>query len=162
MGSAEEVACYVLLVGLVITTSLQVFTRYVINAPFTWTEELAKMLFIWITFLGSAIIAKRDAHISIDFVTRLLPAGPRRLMLIFGQTISVAVLLILGVKGVRLLQITGASESPALSVPWVYIYAAFPLGMFLMAARYAHGLVRLIRGTSAPPTATSASEGATS
>jgi len=158
MGLAEDVACYVLLVALVITTSLQVFTRYVINAPFTWTEELAKMLFIWITFLGSAIIAKRSAHISIDFVTQLLPSSPRRLVLAVGQTISVAVLLILGIKGVRLLQITGASESPALSVPWVYVYAAFPLGMFLMAARYAHGLVRLIHGTDAPPAATSASK----
>lgn len=162
LGSAEEVACYVLLVALVITTSLQVFTRYVINAPFTWTEELAKMLFIWITFLGSAIIAKRGAHISIDFVTQLLPPGPRRVVLAIGQTITVAVLLILGLKGLSLLQITGASESPALNVPWVYIYAAFPIGMFLMAARYAHGLMRLIRGGSAPPAARSAPEGATS
>lgn len=159
MGSAEEAVCYLLLGALVVTTSLQVFTRYVINAPFTWTEELAKMLFVWITFLGAAVIAKRSAHIAIDFVTRLVPPGPRRVVLIAGQAISLAVLLTLGVKGLRLLQITGASESPALNIPWVYVYAAFPLGMFLMAARYAGSLVRLVRGTSPPPATESGPEG---
>jgi TRAP-type transport system small permease protein len=149
-GSLEEGVCYVLLAALVTTTSLQVFTRYVINAPLPWTEELAKMLFVWITFLGSAVIAKRGTHISIDFVTTLLPAGARRWVLVAGQVITVTILLLLGFKGVRLLEITGQSESPALNVPWVYVYAAFPLGMFLMAARYVCRLPALLRGQARP------------
>jgi TRAP-type C4-dicarboxylate transport system permease small subunit len=149
-GQAEELLCYALLAALVVTTSLQVFTRYVINAPFTWTEELARMLFIWIVFVGAAVIVKQSSHISIDFVTRLLPPGPRRVALIISHALSVAILLTLGAKAVQLLRITGHSASPALEIPWVCVYAAFPLGMFLMAARYTGALIRLVRGADGP------------
>ena len=145
LGSFEEYFCYLLLVVLVVTTSLQVFTRYVLNAPLSWTEELARILFIWITFIGAAVIAKRSGHISIDFVTNLLPPGARRWVLVAAHAASVAILLLLGVKGVALLRITGISASPALGIPWAHVYAAFPVGMFLMAARYAGAMVRLLR-----------------
>ena len=142
---AEEIVCYTLLVLLVITTSLQVFTRYVLNRPFTWTEEVARMLFTWIIFLGAALIAKRSSHISIDIVTKALPPGLRRRVLVASHVITLVIVITLAVKGVQLLQITGASASPALSIPWVYIYAAFPLCMALMAVRYGQGLLRLLR-----------------
>ena len=144
-GSLEEYFCYLLLVVLVVTTSLQVFTRYVLNAPLSWTEELARILLIWITFIGAAVIAKRSGHISIDFVTNLLLSRARRWVLVAAHAASVAILLLLGVKGIALLRITGISASPALEIPWTHVYAAFPVGMFLMAARYAGALVRLLR-----------------
>ena len=60
--------------------------------------------------------------------------------------VILAVVVILAVKGFRLLQITGASESPALNIPWAYVYAAFPIGMSLMAFRYGQMLLGLLRG----------------
>jgi TRAP-type transport system small permease protein len=149
-GQLEEALCSLLLVVLVITTSLQVFTRYVLNAPLSWTEELARMLFIWITFLGAAVIAKRGGHVSIDFLALLLPPGARRWMQAAAHAVSLTILVTLGVKGVLLLRITGISASPALGIPWAYVYAAFPLGMFLMAGRYALALLRLLRRPDAP------------
>jgi TRAP-type C4-dicarboxylate transport system permease small subunit len=146
LDSAEEVLCYSLLGGLVIVASLQVFTRYVLNAPFTWTEELARMLFTWINFLGAALIVKKSSHISIDFLVKILPPGPRRWLLVVSHSVVLTVVLILAVKGFRLLQITGASASPALNVPWAYVYAAFPVGMSLMAFRYGRTLLALLRG----------------
>ena len=146
LDSAEEVICYSLLGGLVVVASLQVFTRYVLNAPLTWTEELARMFFTWINFLGAALIVKKSSHISIDFLVKILPPGPRRWMLVLSHGVILAVVLILAVKGFRLLQITGASESPALNIPWAYVYAAFPIGMSLMAFRYGQMLLGLLRG----------------
>ncbi len=147
LAVAEEVICYSFLVLLVVITSLQVFTRYVLNAPLSWTEEAARMVFTWIIFIGAALIVKRGSHISIDYVPKLLPASVRRWLLLASNTFTLAVVLILAVKGFRLLQITGASESPALGIRWVYVYAAFPIGMSLMAVRYLAALVALWRGT---------------
>ena len=145
LGSAEEAICYTLLGALVVTTSLQVFTRYVLNAPLTWTEELARMFFTWINFLGAALIVKRSSHISIDFATNLLPPGPRRWVLALAHVITLVILSILAVKGFQFLRTTGISASPALGVPWVYVYLAFPIGMSLMVVRYGHSLVLLFR-----------------
>jgi TRAP-type C4-dicarboxylate transport system permease small subunit len=145
-----------LLVALVVVTSLQVFTRYVLNAPLTWTEELARMLFTWIVFLGAALLLKRGSHITIDILARSLAPGPRRWLLVVSHLITLTVVGILAVKGFRLVQITGASESPALGIPWVYVYAAFPIGMSLMALRYARALVGLVRLRGGPTGATGA------
>jgi TRAP-type C4-dicarboxylate transport system permease small subunit len=159
LSYAEEAVCYGFLAVLVVVTSLQVFTRYVLNAPLTWTEEAARMLFTWIIFIGAALIVKRSSHISIDILAKILPAGPRRWLLVASHLITLAVVTILAVKGFHLLQITGASESPALGIRWVYVYAAFPIGMSVMAVRYARGLIALLRGSAeqqaAPPAAES-------
>jgi len=146
LAFTEEAICYSFLALLVVITSLQVFTRYVLNAPLSWTEEAARMVFTWIIFIGAALIVKRGSHISIDYLAKILPAAPRRWLLLVSHAFTLTVVLILAVKGVHLLQITGASESPALGIRWVYVYAAFPLGMGLMAIRYAAALVAVWRG----------------
>ncbi len=153
LAFAEEAICYSFLALLVVITSLQVFTRYVLNAPLSWTEEAARMVFTWIIFIGAALIVKRGSHISIDYLAKILPAAPRRWLLTLAHAFTLAVVLTLAVKGVHLLQITGASESPALGIRWVYVYAAFPIGMFLMAVRYAAALIAMWRGGAPGPTA---------
>ncbi len=147
LAFAEEAVCYSFLVLLVVITSLQVFTRYVLNAPLSWTEEAARMVFTWIIFIGAALIVKRGSHISIDYLARILPAAPRRWLLLISHAFTLSVVILLAVKGFQLLQITGASESPALGIPWVYVYAAFPIGMSLMALRYVAALIAVWRGT---------------
>jgi len=105
------------------------------------------MFFTWINFLGAALIVKRSSHISIDFATNLLPPGPRRWVLALAHTITLVILCILAVKGFQFLRTTGISASPALGVPWMYVYAAFPIGMSLMAVRYGRSLVLLFRSS---------------
>jgi TRAP-type transport system small permease protein len=150
LSYAEEAVCYGFLALLVVVASLQVFTRYVLNAPLTWTEEAARMLFTWIIFIGAALIVKRGSHISIDILVKVLPPAPRRWLLITSHGITLAVVALLAVKGFRLLQITGVSESPALGIRWAYVYAAFPIGMSLMAVRYGFALIALLRGPFDP------------
>ncbi len=153
-GQLEEYCCYLLLLALVVTTSLQVFTRYILNSPLTWTEEVARMLFTWLIFLGSAFIVKHSSHIVIDVLTNALPAAPRRWLLLVSHLVTLTVLGLLAVKGIQLLVITGQSSSPALDIPWVYVYAAFPVGMLLMFVRYAAAFLCLLRGAApAPPAA---------
>jgi hypothetical protein len=101
-------------------------------------------LFWWAT-VGAALIVKRSSHISIDAATNLLPPGPRRWVLALAHVITLVILSILAVKGFQFLRTTGISASPALGVPWVYVYLAFPIGMSLMVVRYGHSLVLLFR-----------------
>ncbi|MEJ2134846.1 MAG: TRAP transporter small permease subunit [Desulfofustis sp.] len=53
---------YLLLVGstlvMVISILLQVFFRYVMNAPLYWSEEIARYAFVWLVFIGAAIAPK--------------------------------------------------------------------------------------------------------
>ena len=47
---------------------LQIGFRYALNAPLTWTEELARYLYVWACYLGAAVALRRRSHIAITLV----------------------------------------------------------------------------------------------
>src|SRR5512141_3015004 len=54
---------------------LQVASRYVFNRPTSWSEELARYLFVWITFLGAAVVIRKRRHVDVTVLTDRLPPG---------------------------------------------------------------------------------------
>jgi TRAP-type C4-dicarboxylate transport system permease small subunit len=74
IGRVEQVAGVALLALIVVTISIQVFTRYLFGRPLVWVEELATYAFIWSVFIGAALGMKELRHIRIEtFVARLAP-----------------------------------------------------------------------------------------
>jgi TRAP-type C4-dicarboxylate transport system permease small subunit len=69
---------------------LQVFTRYVLNDPVTWTQEFVLIVYIWIVFWCAAFLLHEREHITFDMVYVSLPPGPRRLLAIV-LTVLIAV-----------------------------------------------------------------------
>lgn len=121
---------------------MQVFFRYVLNNSLPWPEEVARMGFVWVVFLGMGIAIHRDAHLRIDLIDKLTaplgPAVPAALRLIFIATACAA----LGQHG---LELVGRSMSftPALMVAVKWIYLAVPAGALL-------GVVFLVLDPPAP------------
>ncbi|QOR47845.1 TRAP transporter small permease [Trueperella pecoris] len=62
--------CIALFVLLVFSTTWQVFSRLVLQSPVTWSEELAKMLFVWLSFLGLAFVYGERGHMAVELLTR--------------------------------------------------------------------------------------------
>jgi TRAP-type C4-dicarboxylate transport system permease small subunit len=53
-------------------TFLQVLCRFVIHVPVVWSEELVRMSFVWMIFLGAAIALKEGAHLTLDMLVSTL------------------------------------------------------------------------------------------
>ena len=109
-----------------------VVLRYVMNNPVTWSEELASLLFAWITFVGAFVGFRSRSHIAIDTLVVLLPSPVRRAI---GRTVDVVVLCVLGLfvwQGVRLCVTTWGLEFPAMEISRGYLYLSLPLGAALM------------------------------
>lgn len=83
-------ACALALVVIFVTTLMQVFMRRFLHSPLEWAEDLAVFLFIWITFLGAAILYDRKILISIDTIVTLLPPRAQQ----FCQAVSNVIALI--------------------------------------------------------------------
>lgn len=66
-------ACAVAMVVIFVTTLVQIFMRRVLHSPLVWAEDLTVFLFVWVTFLGAAVLFERKILISIDTVVALLP-----------------------------------------------------------------------------------------
>ncbi len=68
LGRLEEWTLTLVLLGLAFLTFVQVFCRYALNFSFSWSEELARYLGVFITFLGAALGVKYGLHFSMDLV----------------------------------------------------------------------------------------------
>ena len=116
--------------------------RYILNSPLTWTEELASLLFAWVTFVGAYVGFRSRSHISIDTLVIFLPATVRRGL---ARVVDVCVLALMAVlfwQGISLTMTTWSLEFPAMEISRGYLYLAIPVGAALMAA----GLIASWRG----------------
>jgi len=130
-----EVLVTVSMAVLVIDVVWQVFTRYVMKSPSTWTEELATFLMIWVGLLGSSVALNRGAHLGIDYFVAKLPQKKRLYVELFiFLSIAIFSLLVLCVGGSQLVRITLANGqvSAALGLKMGYVYLAIPVSGFFL------------------------------
>jgi len=118
--------------GMTVLVFSSVVLRYVLNSPVTWSEELASLLFAWLTFVGAYVGFRTHSHIRIDTLTMLLPAGVRSGI---RRAVDAGVLLVLGVfiwQGFSLVTTTWSLEFPAMEISRGYLYLSLPIGACLM------------------------------
>lgn len=129
--------CVVLCIGLVISVVWQVFSRYVLNAPSTVTDELARFFFIWVGLIGAAYGLGQKKHLAIDLLLMKLESRPRQqlyLQLLINVISLVFVTLIMCYGGGRLVIETIASGqiSPVLGIQMGLVYVSLPVSGFFM------------------------------
>lgn len=125
----------VLLVLMVVDVTWQVFTRFILSQPSSFTEEIARFLLIWIGVLGAAYAFRTRAHLGLDLLTsKLAPEARRRTDVVanlccFGFAASVMVF-----GGIKLVALTLdlRQTSAALQVPIGYIYTVIPISGLLI------------------------------
>ena len=132
----------VLLAAMVAVTATQVFFRYALNQPLTWSEELSRYLFIWIVFLATWAAFRQGLHLGVNAVTGLLPPRGVAVMARVIEAIILAFLVAALSAADRVLTVTAAQTSPTLGLPMHVVYAAFPVAAVLMAGEILLGWLR--------------------
>ena len=121
----------VLMSIMVVTVSWQVATRYLLNSPSSYTEELASYLLIWISLLGAAYALRLRAHLGIDVLVRRFRAQRRRTVEVFAYgTIIVFSLIALIFGGGWLVYVTldlNQLSADSFQLPIGYVYTVIPL-----------------------------------
>ena len=86
-----EGLCALMLASMVVLLFIQVVGRYGFENPPDWTEELARMVFIYLTFVGGALAIVRNAHLRIEsFHSRLSPRAKLRAQLMSSGAARIA------------------------------------------------------------------------
>ena len=113
----------------------QVFTRFVMGTPSSFTDELARYLMIWVGVLGAAYISGKRMHVAIDlFPSKLKPENQKKLKIVVNWIIIVFCFSALVIGGIRLVYITFTlgQYSPALQIPLGIVYLVIPLSGILI------------------------------
>lgn len=58
---------------MVLAIAVQIATRYIPGFSITWTDELARLMFVWYGFLGAALAVPKGVHLGIDFFLPQVP-----------------------------------------------------------------------------------------
>lgn len=122
----------VLMAGMVVIVSAQVWYRFVLNDPLSWSEEASRYLFVWISFMGAAAGVRYQVHLGIDLMEKILPAGSYRFAVIIVNLIIQVFLLMIIYWGFKILGIIQFQESPSMHISMRYPYMAVPVGSIFM------------------------------
>ncbi|MCC5882795.1 MAG: TRAP transporter small permease [Halomonas sp.] len=112
--------------------TLQIVSRTLFTAV-GWTEEVARFLLVWITFLGATLAFQRGRHIAVTFVVDALPVRLAQLARIAAVLVALGFMLALIVIGYRYMQVQSFQRSASLRLSMTYVYAVIPISAGLMA-----------------------------
>lgn len=130
-----EVVLVALMSILVIDVLWQVFSRYVLTAPSSFTDELAGFLLIWVGLLGAAYVAGKNEHLAIDLMLQKMKGlKKRRLQTIINLIVGVFALFVMVIGGVWLVytRFYLGVNSAALALPLGYVYLIVPISGILI------------------------------
>lgn len=115
--------------GMAVVIGLQVFFRYALNDSLFWSEELGRMLLVWLTFCGATVAYRRGAHIGVDSLVARLEARSRRWAGAVAQAVSLVFFIGIAAGSWKLMPLLGFQTMPALGInkqiPFVVVPVCF-------------------------------------
>lgn len=133
LGSLDDFLANLAILAIVVITVVAVVTRYLLNSPILWVEEILIALYLWAIMLGAASAMKTRKHISIDVFFMMLPPKAQRYAQYVNDLICIVVLVVFGWLGLQLALESGDKITPILQISYLYVDLAVPVGCFWMA-----------------------------
>src|SRR5262245_61984919 len=116
---------------------LQFFTRYVLNDSLAWTEEIARYGLMALTFLGGAVVTRRNTQIAVALLPNLLPPAYGRALLASVDLLTLGFLALLAYFSVLIAERMQFQRMTVFDLPMSLVYGAVAVGCFLMLGRQA-------------------------
>lgn len=115
-----------------IIVGTNVFSRYILNSSLGWADELARFIFIWISFLGAVLAYQANEHIGLNYVVEKLPAGRIKELVMLSADLLVFIVIFFLVKYGWIVANSATNVSPALYIPMKTVYMIVPVSAVLM------------------------------
>lgn len=119
------------LAGMILIITLQIVFRVFFRA-LVWSEEAARYLLVWTTFLGAVLAYRRGRHIA---VTVLIDALPGRLIIparLLAHAAAIVFFIVITVVGFRYMRLQSFQVSASLRIPMPTVYAVIPVSTIIM------------------------------
>ncbi len=110
--------------ALVVLVFTNVVLRYLFDSGISVTDEISRMMFVWITFLGAVCVARRNGHLGVDLVTSMLPRSGRRVCRIVTDIIIVICCVVLSVGAWEQTMFNMGNLAPVSGIPTAINYFA--------------------------------------
>ena len=133
--------------AMVVLTCWQVVTRYLLQNPSSWSEELVSYLFAWMALLGASLVTSERGHMNIPVIVERMPGGLKMAFSIFAELVAFAVSagsLVFG--GVQLTSLAMGQMTSSLGVAIGVFYIVLPLCGVLNMVYTAMNIYDIVKG----------------
>ncbi len=114
---------------------LQVFTRYVLNAPLGWTTEASLIFFLWFAFWGAGLMAADKDHVRFDLLYKMAPPKVRRAMALVA-TLTLGILFAVALPAnVDFIIFMAQDVTWVLEIRFDYVFSVFAVFMTAVVLR---------------------------
>lgn len=124
----------------------QVIMRYVFSRPLTWSEEAARFIFVYVSFIGISYAYRQKGHIRMEVVVNLFPQAVRRGLEVLINLGTIALFCYMIPFSFRFIGIQAGVKATATHTPMSIVYTALPLGMALSCVRLLISSLRIVWG----------------
>jgi TRAP-type C4-dicarboxylate transport system permease small subunit len=148
INATIEKSLFVIGFSMATLVAVQVFFRYVLNHSLFWSEELARFLLVWLTFLGASVAYHRRAHPGIDSFSLLLPVRLKKTAVICVHLASIGLFSVMIVYGCQFAYFVRLQISPALYLPKWIIFCIVPFSGGILLLHELALFVKDLKGDS--------------
>lgn len=122
----------VMLSSMALVVGTNIALRYLTSHSLPWADEVARYLMIWLTFTGAGLILRIGGHVAITNLQDALPTTGRKVLRSVIVLILLAFFAYMVFVGWQYAQRMQYQVTPALRLPFLYVYAAMPVGFGLL------------------------------
>jgi TRAP-type C4-dicarboxylate transport system permease small subunit len=137
--------------GMVLIGFFQVFSRFVLNATPSWSEEIQIFGHIWLVFLAIPIAYRRGAHFTVEAIRRQYSLGMHKAFDLMVELLWAGFAIATAYYSYRVSLVAGRNVSPGLEIPMSYPY----YGMIVGSAYLLFVVIRRVAGEPPPEATTS-------
>ena len=120
-------------IAMTAVVACQVFSRYVLNHSLFWSEELARLILVWLTFFGATVAYYHGLHPGVDTVFKRLPGFSRQAASVLSCLAGMILFFVMVVWGARFAWFVRLQITPAMNLPKWVVMAVVPVcGMIFL------------------------------
>ncbi len=127
--------------AIVLITLGAVWQRYVMDSPLSWVEQVSNMLFIWIVFIGAAVLYRQNLHIGVDAFLMALNARNRAIWKWVIEALNLVFIVVLFVYSLKLTIQVLPNTSGALEISPAWYYISAPVSCLMMMIYFVEKIV---------------------
>lgn len=132
LDSTVDNLAAIFLASMTILITIQVFSRFFFSYTPRWSEELALLLLIWLTFFGIAVGFREKLHIGVEFFVKLFPEKVQRFFEFVSKMLILITAIIFIYYGILFTKLMHNSTMAGMGIPQSILYACIPVSGVLL------------------------------
>ena len=145
IDNIEEIITVPLMAVLLAVLTWQIGTRWLLNDPSLWSEELARLLFMYMSLIGCALAIKSGSHVKITFFSDKLSYNTRFVLAFTLELAVLASIFAIVYLGYQHVQRTAFFELITLEISSKWMNYSLPVGGAFMVVRQVEKMVQLVK-----------------